>query len=160
MKRRLAALALLAALSAGGAQAQPLAEFTATSMKDIQARPASTPFVLAFWSLSCAYCPDELATLGALVRRHGPVGIVLVSTDTPEDRAAIVATLKRHGLSGAEAWVFADPFVERLRYAVDPHWHGELPRTYFMRGGHVERAVSGLVDKSEIEAWIAPETHR
>jgi thiol-disulfide isomerase/thioredoxin len=158
--RRLAAFALLAALFAGGAQAQPLAEFTATSMKDIQTRHASAPFVLAFWSLSCVYCPEELATLGALVRRHGPAGIVLVSTDTPDDRAAIVATLKRHGLRDAEAWVFADPFVERVRYAVDPRWHGELPRTYFLRGGRIERAVSGLADKAEIEAWIAPRTQR
>ncbi len=157
MTRRLAALVLLGALVAGGAQAQPLTSFTATSIKEIKARHASAPFVLAFWSLSCSYCPDELAMLDALARRHGSKAIVLVSTDTPGDRAAIIATLKRHGLTDVEAWVFADPFAERLRYAVDPRWHGELPRTYFLRGGHIEHAISGLVDESEIEAWIAPE---
>jgi thiol-disulfide isomerase/thioredoxin len=160
MTRRLAVFVLLGALLTGGAHAQPLAPFTATSIKEISASHASAPFVLAFWSLSCSHCPDELAMLGALAGRHGSSAIVLVSTDTPDDRATILATLKRHALTDAEAWVFADPFVERLRYAIDPRWHGELPRTYFMRDGQVARAVSGRVDRSEIEAWIAPEIGR
>lgn len=153
--RRLAAFVLLGAL-AGGVHAQSLSPFTAGSMKEIYARRAGAPFVLAFWSLSCAYCPQELEMLGALARRHGSSALVLVSTDTPEEETAILATLQRHALTDAEAWVFADPFVERLRHAVDPRWRGELPRTYFIRDGRVARAVSGQVERSEIEDWISP----
>ena len=32
-------------------------------------------------------------------------------------------------LAGAENWMFTDDFVERLRYEIDPQWHGEIPRT-------------------------------
>lgn len=155
MRWRFAVFVLLGALGTGGVQAQSLAPFTAESAKEIQARRAGAPFVLAFWSLSCAYCPQELAMLGALARRHGSPAIVLVSTDTPDDEAAILAALERHALTDAEAWVFADDFVERLRHAVDPQWHGELPRTYFIRDGRVAHAVSGQVDRAEVEAWIA-----
>ncbi len=158
--RRLAAFVLLGALLSCGVQAQSLAPFTADSMKEIYARRGPAPFVLAFWSLSCAYCPEELAMLGTLVRRHESSALVLVSTDTPDDETAILATLQRHALTSAEAWVFADPFVERLRHAIDPRWRGELPRTYFIRDGHIARAVSGQVKRSEIEAWIAPASAR
>lgn len=160
MMRRLPAFILLGALLSASAHAQELRPFTADSMQEISARRASGPFVLAFWSLSCAYCPEELTMLGGLAQRHGSSRLVLVSTDTPDDDAAIHAALKRHALTGVEAWVFADPFVERLRHAVDPRWYGELPRTYFIRDGHVIRSVSGVVNKADIQAWITSDTRQ
>src|SRR3989344_2570395 len=55
-------MALLAlALPAG---AQELKPFTPESLAQITASRAGKPFVLAFWSLTCAHCQQELADFG------------------------------------------------------------------------------------------------
>jgi hypothetical protein len=61
--------------------------------------------------------------------------------------------LQQVALGNEQAWVFADDFVERLRFEIDPKWHGELPRTYLYvaTGFH---AFSGKLDPRELERWI------
>lgn len=147
MKRWFAVILLALALPAG---AQELKPFTPESLARITANRAGTPFVLAFWSLSCAHCQQELADFG----RRPTANLVLVSTDTPAEHEAIRATLARHGLERADAWVFADEFAERLRYAVDRGWHGELPRSYFYGADGARRAVTGRADVTLLERWL------
>ncbi len=132
------------------AHAQELKPFTPESLAQITASRAGAPFVLAFWSLTCAHCQQELADFG----RRSTANLVLVSTDTPAEAEAIRATLVRHGLENAEAWVFADEFGERLRYAVDRHWAGELPRSYFYATDGARRAVSGHPETALLDRWL------
>ena len=146
-KRWLAAALLALALPAA---AQELKPFTPESLAQITASHAGTPFVLAFWSLTCAHCQQELADFG----RRPIINLVLVSTDTPADGDAIRATLARHGLEKAEAWVFADDFAERLRYAVDRDWTGELPRSYFYAADGSRRAVTGRPEAALLKRWL------
>jgi hypothetical protein len=42
-----------------------------------------------------------------------------------------------------------------VRYAVDPAWRGELPRTYLFDRAHRAEARSGKVSAREISEWIA-----
>ena len=147
MRRWLTVALLALALPVG---AQELKPFTPESPAQIAASRAGRSFVLAFWSLTCAHCQQELADFG----RRPTVNLVLVSTDTPAEREAIRATLARHGLEQAEAWVFADEFAERLRYAVDRHWAGELPRSYLYAADGSRRAVAGRPDAALIERWL------
>jgi thiol-disulfide isomerase/thioredoxin len=155
-------LVLLAALAGAAAQAAELKPFVAGSMPQIRAAHAGRPFVLVLWSLTCSHCQEELARLGALQRRHPQLNVVLISTDTPGDAAALTATLARHRLARAEAWVYADAFVERLRFEIDPRWGGELPRTYFFDRAHAVTARSGALAPAELERWavtsLAPKT--
>jgi len=151
VKRWFAVVLLALALPAG---AQELKPFTPQSLAQITANRAGTPFVLAFWSLTCAHCQQELADFG---RRH-ITPLVLVSTDTPAEAEAIRTTLARHGLENAEAWVFADEFGERLRYAVDRHWAGELPRSYFYAADGSRRAVSGHPETVLLDRWLGHRT--
>ncbi len=151
MKRWLAAALLALALPAA---AQELKSFTPESLAQITASRAGTPFVLAFWSLTCAHCQQELADFG----RRPTANLVLVSTDTPADGNAIRTTLAQHGLKKVEVWVFADDFAERLRYAVDRHWTGELPRSYFYATDGTRRAVSGRPDTWLMERWLGAAT--
>lgn len=155
MKRALFAALMLCAELAGAGE---LAVFSSGSLRDIEARFAGRPFVLAFWSLTCAHCPRELESLGHLQRKLGPLPLALVATDGPEDAAAIKDTLRRHGLANARAWVYADEPADALRHAVDPAWWGELPRTYFYDAGHRRVGRSGLIDKAELDSWFR--THR
>jgi len=146
-----AMLALLALLAGVAAQAAELKPFVAGSLQQIRAAHAGRPFVLALWSLTCSHCQEELARLGALQRRHPQLNVVLISTDTPEDAETLTATLARHGLARAEAWVYADGFTERLRFEIDPRWGGELPRTYFYDRAHTVTARSGALAPAELE---------
>lgn len=146
-------LVLLAALAGAAAQAAELKPFVAGSMQQIRAAHARRPFVLVLWSLTCSHCQEELVQLGTLQRKHPHLNVVLISTDTPGDAAALTATLARHGLARAEAWVYADAFVERLRFEIDPRWGGELPRTYYFDHAHAVTARSGALAPAELERW-------
>lgn len=147
MRRWLAVGLLALALPAG---AQELKPFTPESLAQITASRAGKPFVLAFWSLTCAHCQQELADFG----RRPTANLVLVSTNTPAERDAIRATLARHGLESVEAWVFADAFGERLRHAVDRGWYGELPRSYFYAADGSRHAVTGRSEATLVERWL------
>lgn len=139
---------------ASPAAAQELRPFEPGSMAKITSARAGKPFVLALWSLQCAHCPQELALFGGVLKKHPGLDLVLVSTDTPDQGAAISAALSRHGLGRAEAWVFADTFTERLQQEIDRRWHGELPRTYFHNADGSVRAVSGRLTMGEVMRWI------
>ena len=43
---------------------------------------------------------------------------------------------------------------ERLRFAIDPRWHGELPRTYLYDRAHVVQAVSGVIPPEQLTKWV------
>ncbi|MBI5660271.1 MAG: hypothetical protein HZC43_12180 [Nitrosomonadales bacterium] len=80
---------------------------------------------------------------------------VLIATDSPEQNQEIAQTLQRYRLERAESWVFADSYVERLRFEVDKEWYGELPRTYFFNAqGRVVTSLSGVLDHAQTERWI------
>lgn len=152
MKRLLALLCCCAVLSA---QAAPeVKPFVRGSVKEIAAARQGQPYILAFWSLTCTHCRDELKLLGDLLKQHPALSLAVVSTDPPEEASAIAATLAEYRLERAEAWVFADSFSERLRADVDRKWHGELPRTYLYDGNHQATAISGKIDLQQIERWL------
>ena len=155
MKPVLRPLALvLCLLGVLPAQAEALRPFVAGSAQALRAARADRPFVLALWSLTCSHCQEELALLGRLRVQYPALDVVLVSTDAPEDAAALSATLARHGLTRTEAWVFADPFTEILHQEIDPRWSGELPRTYLHNRDRSVRAVSGRLPAEKLERWI------
>ena len=151
--RLLLALALLA-----GAAAAPAAElrpFVSGSMQEIRAAHTGRAFILALWSLECPHCAAELTQLARLRHDHPQLPLVLVSTDSPAEHEAVMAALRRHGLHSVETWLFADAFVERLRYEIDPRWTGELPRAYLFDAAHAVRAHSGPVPEGELQRWLA-----
>jgi hypothetical protein len=138
--------------------AQELKPFVRNSQQTIVADHQGKPFILALWSLDCAYCGDDLMLLGKTLARHRTLPIVVVSTDTPAQSNEILSTLKTYRLQNADSWVFADRFTERLRYEIDPQWHGELPRLYLYDAHGKSSALSGKIERSKIEQWIKTNT--
>lgn len=153
LRRIFLMLALLLAL-VPPVTAQEIRPFVSGSIKEIAAARQGKPFILGLWSLTCPHCREELAALSGLQKKYPGLDVVLVSTDSPEESAEVVATLRQFSLDRAQAWVFSDPFVERLRFEIDPKWHGELPRTYLYEASHQARAFSGKLDPQQIERWI------
>ncbi|CAH1905639.1 AhpC-TSA domain-containing protein [Candidatus Nitrotoga sp. HW29] len=145
---------LLCLSSACASAAQIVKHFVHGSYQQIVSARAGKPFIISLWSLDCTYCRDDMVLFGKLSKKFPDLDLVLISTDTPDQTKEIARTLQKYPLKKAESWVFADSFVERLRYEVDTQWYGELPRTYFYDAqGHV-LALSGRLDYAQIERWI------
>lgn len=134
--------------------AQDIKPFESNSLNRIVATRQSQPFVLALWSIECPHCPADLVLFGELSKKYPKLDVVLISTDTPQDISAISAILARHRLEHAEAWVFADAYSERLRYAIDRQWRGELPRTYLYSVDGTVRGISGKLTASQLQSWF------
>ena len=140
---------------AGAASAAELQPFDANSLDAIRAAHAGKPFVLAFWSVYCEPCRAEMGLWKAVRRKYPDLPVVLVATDPPADRAAVVKFLARHSPGRVDSWVFADEFSERVRFAVDRSWRGELPRTYFFDAAHRSIARSGVPERRWIDDWFS-----
>jgi len=148
---------LLVFLVAGAplvAAADAVRPFVVGSLEKIVAERQGKPFVLTFWSVTCAHCPTELKALGELRRSHPKLDIVLVAADTPDEASLAAQMAGKYGLGEIEQWVFADEMEERLRFAIDRRWHGELPRTHFYDREHRIEVVSGVVPKPQLAAWV------
>jgi thiol-disulfide isomerase/thioredoxin len=146
---------VLAGIAARNVDAGELRDFDAKSVAAIRAAHSGQPFVLAFWSIYCEPCRDEMGQWGPLQRRHPGVPILLVATDPPRDRAMLAQLLSRHDLAGVQTWAYADEFEERVRFAVDRAWGGELPRTYLYDAAHKIQARSGPAELAWLESWLA-----
>ncbi len=152
MTRLLLACALLLAAAAQADDA--LKPFQRGSAQAIVEARAGRPFILAFWSVECVHCRAELEHLAALSRMYPQLDVVLVSTDAVSASREVSGVLRQYELPRAERWVFADDFTERLRFEVDPRWHGELPRTYLYGPGKVVAGMSGKLDSERIRPWL------
>jgi thiol-disulfide isomerase/thioredoxin len=150
----LASVAVL--LCATLARSAPLLPFDAQTLDALKAAHTSKPFLLVFWSLHCEPCRDEMSNWSALRDNYPQVAIVLVSADATEERDAVAAYLTRHDLTGIATYAFADDFAERIRFAVDRKWRGELPRTYLFDAQHRPKAHSGRMTPARMANWMAP----
>jgi len=154
MNRLMAALAL-AVLCQTGWAAEAIRPFTPGSFKEIQASRQGKPFVVMVWSLDCAYCAASFEALADAKKQHG-LEVVTIATDPLDDTESarlIGKKLAAYRLT-ANAWAFGAAPPEQLRYAIDPKWRGELPRSYwFGRDGKVV-ARSGLVQKEMVSALL------
>ena len=147
-------LAALLALVTATASAGELRPFTGDSLPAIQQQFAGRPFILTLWSLTCHHCAKELQTLGKLARSDRKLPLVIVSTDTAAEAPEIRVALKGFGLERFDTWVFADAVPERLRYAIDPAWRGELPRSYLFDAAHRREVHSGMLSEAQLKNWL------
>ena len=156
--RLLVAMLALWIGGAVGAESVKLRDFDAKSLASIAAGQAGRPFVLALWSIHCEPCIREMGQWGPLQRRYPGVQIVLVAADMPRERKKVISTLSRYDLAGVQTWAFADDFEERVRFAIDRTWRGELPRTYLYDAGGKVQARSGAADAAWVEPWLAQQS--
>jgi thiol-disulfide isomerase/thioredoxin len=130
-------------------------DFDAKTLAALRAEYAGRPFVLAFWSIHCEPCREEMGQWGPLQRRYPQVPILLVATDRRSERAVLAKLLSRYDLKGVQTWAYADEFDERVRFGVDRSWRGELPRTYLFDAVHHAEARSGPANLAWIEPWLS-----
>lgn len=135
--------------------ASALQSFEPDSLQRIVAQHKGKPFVLIVWSLDCEYCQASLKTLAQKTDKK--ITIVTLATDSVSDPAT--AALVRKRLDKLEikgqAWAFGDAPAEQLRYALDPGWHGEIPRSYWFRADGDRFAYSGILTSILIDKFSA-----
>lgn len=146
-------LCMTPALAAG------LTPFHAESLAEIENARAGKPFILMLWSVECPPCLREFEVLQRQRDRIPPLALVLISTDTDVQASELENVLARFGMTAFESWVFRDHFAERLRYAIDPQWFGELPRAYLYAASHQRTAKSGLMSDETLDRWLKVVSH-
>lgn len=134
--------------------ADNIQDFGTQSFAQIKSEYEGKPFVVSLWSIDCAPCRVELKMLGKLKRNNPEFALVVISTDSIEHREEAADILDSFQLQDMKTWMFADAFVERLRYSVDPLWHGELPRSYLFEADHSFKAHSGVLGRAQVEKYF------
>ncbi len=131
-----------------------LQPFTADSFRHIKQLYKGQPFLVGLWSVDCPPCLVELDMLGKMKEQSPELPLVLISTDPISNREDAQDFLLDYGLDGITSWMFADSFVERLRYSIDPGWYGELPRSYFFNADHQPQSHSGIMSEAMVREWL------
>jgi hypothetical protein len=131
-----------------------LQDFIRGSAATLTGEHANSRFLLVLWSVDCAPCLREFEQFAALRRQGRRLPLVLVATDGLAERERVTKVLARFGLQDAENWIFADENAAKLRFEIDPGWHGEMPRSYFYARDGQRKAVSGGLSAPQIEAWL------
>jgi thiol-disulfide isomerase/thioredoxin len=152
-------LALLVFCSApsciGSAATDELRPFVRGSWQDIRKAHAGRPTVVHFWGVTCGPCRTEMPKWGKLLLERPDLSLVVINADlVPNEPSAVSAMLAQTGLAAAENWTFADDFVERLRYEIDPQWHGEIPRTMLIARDGATIVIEGAADLESVRGWL------
>jgi hypothetical protein len=145
--------AIAAPPSASRPAASALKTFEPASVEQIAAAHQGKPFVVLVWSMDCEFCQHSLDVLSKARAANPGFDIVTITTDPLADAALSQMVKKR--LSGidllADAWGFGSLAPERLRYAIDPRWRGEKPRSYWYDAQGQRVAYSGVITPAVID---------
>ena len=159
MRKALLAVAALLMLSApaltASAPAADMLPFVRGSWAKLRAAHQGQPIAVHFWGLTCGPCLAELPHWAQLLHERPDLNLVLIAADpVPEEPGDLSKFLGKMGLSGPESWAFADDFIDRLQYEIDPHWHGELPRTMLIAADGKIITITGVSEPGEIRTWL------
>ncbi len=128
--------------------------FQTDSINEISAERNGQRFIVILWSIDCPPCLKELIHLQQFRNRFSKSNLVLVATDDQRNTDKVQQILNDYQLNQMDNWIFTGSMPERLRYAIDPAWYGELPRAYFYDESHQRVAYSGKLTETVLESWL------
>jgi hypothetical protein len=121
-------------------------------MRAIERQHQGRAFWVLLWDLECAYCMKSMQHAVEALRRRPDLRVVTIATDPATNATALHERLADLGLE-SEAFAFGSASAEALRYAIDPMWSGEKPRSYRYAASGQREAISGVLS---IEQLISP----
>jgi thiol-disulfide isomerase/thioredoxin len=151
----LAGFAALALTLSAPVKALEFKPYARGSFAELRKAHAGRPLVVHYWSVSCAPCLAELSDWARVARERKGIDILLVNVDGARDRVKAGARLEKAGLAGVVQYGFAEDFLERLFFEVDPGWHGDLPFTALIDAKGKLVTVTGPVDDPLIVEWLS-----
>ncbi|BCG64038.1 MAG: hypothetical protein methR_P1803 [Methyloprofundus sp.] len=127
--------------------------FHQDSYQQILDKQKQQPFVLIVWSINCAACLAEMELIHE-IQQQANIKLIMLSVDGHEFRNEMLQVIQQNRLESIEQWFFAEDNSPALRYLVDKHWYGELPRTYFFDKQHKKIGISGVLKSTEYQSYI------
>ena len=148
--------ALLAALLAAAMPVLPVSQ--APKLVAQAAGKQPRPVVLHFWATWCVACREEFPSLRQQLLQlpDRGAGVLLVSIDRPEQRAAAQEMLAQYELLAVPAVLLDAPNPDPVLRAVgEPRWDGTLPATFvFDAGGKLRKSFIGRASPAALEAAV------
>jgi hypothetical protein len=153
MKRIFVVLA--AWVTAFNAWAVDLKPLRAPDVEAVLAASQGKAQIVEIWSLDCSYCRENTARIVEWQKKHRDVRLTMIAMDPIDDNAAVLSqVLATLPLPPQTAlYANAEAIPEKLRRALDPHWHGEMPRTLLIDARGARQASSGLLQPATLDAW-------
>ena len=129
--------------------------FDSVIYEEIKKKYQGKKWLTLLWSVDCPPCMKELAIVQTLQKQQSELPIVIINVDTFEDSVQQRNKVVAHfNLASQTNLHFSDGLEDRSRYLIDPHWFGELPRSYFIDEAGTFHGKSGLASKSLLERWL------
>lgn len=134
--------------------------FDGANWQTLASSQKGQPLIVHFWGFTCGNCMVELNDWGRFAKEHPHVAISFVNWDRRgADPSRIAQALAKAGLGGVQSFVLANGFEEKLRFAVDRDWMGELPYTRLIDADGKVTTFSGTADFKMLSQWLDAETH-
>jgi thiol-disulfide isomerase/thioredoxin len=150
----LVSMALLATVVAAATEGE-LHPFKRGSWQEIRRAHAGQPIVVHFWGVTCGPCRVEMPKWGRLMQERPDLKLIVIDADPIPNEAALVSEmLVKTGLAGAENWIFADDFVERLCFEIAPRWRGEIPMTLLIARDGKTTTIEGVAELAQVLTWL------
>jgi len=108
------------------------------------------PIAIHFWGVTCPSCVKEMPLWGNFLKNNQNAKVIFIQVDdvTPESMQKMLA---KAGLEKANNYFVVAPFDERLRYEIDPKWHGETPTTILIDKNGKASRKTGLIDFRKLQ---------
>ncbi|MGY3040164.1 hypothetical protein ACVWWQ_001787 [Rhodanobacter sp. TND4EL1] len=152
MTRWFLALALLLPALANAGSLKPL---SAADIPALLQPPAHGERIIALWALDCAYCEPNLEALAGLQRQHPDnIELVIVTTDSIEQRAAIESRLRGMKMDVYPNRAYAEASPEHINFLLDPTWGGETPRVLLIRADGSRLGISGALTPAQLHKLL------
>ncbi len=151
----LIALALMASIGRASDKLETR-PFDPASLQQLVDAHKGRPVIVHFWGLTCGTCIAELKGWGTFIAAHPQATLILVNWDERGARPAQIGpALQKSGLGSVPSFALGEGFEEKLRFAIDRDWMGELPYTRLIAADGSATAASGATDFSDLKAWLA-----
>ena len=156
MKRFWLALLAILSLSITGlaiADTAPLKSYQAGDWRSITKAANGVPLAVHFWGVTCPACVKEMPQWGQFLKSNPNAKVVFIQVDdvSPD---SIKKMLNKAGLDNANNYYVSTPFDERLRFEIDPQWHGETPTTIVIDKSGKGTRRTGLVDFQNLKSIL------
>lgn len=130
-----------------------LKPYQAGDWKSITKASNGAPLAVHFWGVTCPACVKEMPQWGQFLKKNPNTKVVFIQVDDVS-QDAIKKMLTKAGLDKANNYYVATPFDERLRYEIDPQWHGETPTTIMIdKVGKATRKTGGI-DFQKLQSFM------
>ena len=111
------------------------------------------PIAIHFWGVTCPACVKEMPLWGNFLKNNQNTKVIFIQVDdvTPESMQTM---LNKAGLEKANNYFVVGPFDERLRYEIDPKWHGETPTTILIDKNGKATRKTGLMNFQQLQSSL------